>query len=202
MLTDTRYRIASPTCGEESSTIFVTVRSAEPTTSPIVVVWLAASFVRSVFPMPDTVAEFVTVPDGVPAGTETCTVTVHVVPAVSGSIEHTIAFPVTTHVPAPDDVAPVTESADGTVSVSATDLASSGPAFVTAMSYENGSPGITGSAESVLTTERSAAIGVTVSASVAVSLAGLGSGTGEDVMAAVFTSVAEGNAASIASVSW
>ena len=39
--------------------------------------------------MPDTVAVFVTIPDGVPSGTETCTVTVHVAPAASGSIVHT-----------------------------------------------------------------------------------------------------------------
>ena len=66
--------------------------------------------------------------------------------------------------------------------------------------YENESPGITGSAESVLTMDRSASSGVTVSASVDVSLAGLGSGTGETVIVAVFTSVVATYATSIASV--
>ena len=91
-------------------------------------------------------------------------------------------------------------STPGTVSVRPTILASSGPAFVTTIVYENESPGITGSAESVLTMDRSASSGVTVSASVDVSFAGFGSGTGETVIVAVFTSVAATYATSIASV--
>ena len=108
--------------------------------------------------------------------------------------------PVVRHVPVPDDVTAETVSTPGTVSVSATSRASSGPAFVTTIVYENESPGSTGSAESVLTIDRSASSGVTVSASLDVSFAGFGSGTGEAVIVAVFTSVAAAYAASIASV--
>jgi hypothetical protein len=158
------------------------------------------SFVRSVSPVPDTVAVFVTIPDEVPSGTPTCTVTVHVAPAASGSIEHTSVFTVATHAPVPDDVTPATVSTLGMVSVSATSRASSGPAFVTTIVYENESPGSTGSAESVLTMDRSASSGVTVSASLDVLFAGFGSGTGDAVIVAVFTSVAGMYATSIASV--
>ncbi len=141
LATVTTYVSVSPSCGEASSTAFVTVRSAEPTSSPIVVVWLAESLVRSVSPVPDTVAVFVTVPDGVPSGTPTETVTVQVAPAASVSIVHTSAFAVARQAPVPDDVAPETVSTPGMESVSAMSLASSGPAFVTTIVYENESPG-------------------------------------------------------------
>ena len=130
-------------------------------------------------PIPVTLAVLITEPDVASAGTSTCTVIVHVLPAASVGRVHETRFAVFVHEPCEDDTA-VTVNAGGTGSVTTTFGAASGPAFDTTIVYENESPGATGSAESVLTMERSSTIGVTVSVSVDESLAGFGSGHGRE----------------------
>ena len=185
-----------------SSTTIVSTRSAEAALgTPTVVDCVAESFGSVVSPIPVTLAVLITEPDVASAGTSTCTVIVHVLPTASDGRVHETRFAVFVHEPCEDDTA-VTVNAGGTGSVTTTFGAASGPALDTTIVYENESPGATGSAESVLTMERSSTIGVTVSVSVDEPLAGFGSGTGENEIVAVFTSVASTYVAGIATTSW
>ena len=167
---------------------------------PIVVDWLAVSFAGVESPTPLTVAVLMTVPLVASAGTDTCTVIVHVAFASRDGSVHETRFPVFAQVPC-DDETPVTVRAEGTGSVTVTTVAASGPAFDTTIVYENVPPGATVSAESVFVIDRSAESGVTVSVSVATPLAGLGSGIGEVEIVAVFTRVVPTNVKGTATVS-
>ena len=115
----------------------------------------------------------------------------HVAPAGSGSSAQVTKFPVAMHEPAPV-ATPVTTNGVGTVSVTTTLRAASGPAFVTVIVYVKASPGSTGSVESIFVMESSATMDVTASLSVAVLFAAFVSPMGEAVIEAVFTSVADG----------
>lgn len=196
------YVTTSPSFGVPSSTTIVRTRSAEAGSgTPTVVDCVAESFAGVVSPIPVTLAVLITEPETASAGTSTCTVIVQVLPAASDARVHETTFAVSVHEPWGDGT-PVTVNAGGTGSVTTTFGAASGPAFETTIEYENESPGSTGSAESVLTMERSSTMGVTVSVSVAEPLAAFGSATGEDEIVAVFTRVAPTYVVGIATTNW